>query len=83
MLAALKPDAALGAEAVAALRLATSARGLLARDGAGGGEGAGAALPSAVASAARQATDGQARARLGAVLAQEQAPSRRVADAIT
>ena len=77
MLAALKPDAALGAEAVAALRLATSARGILAR------EGAGAALPSAVASAARQATDAQARARLGAVLAQEQAPSRRVADAFT
>ena len=77
MLAALKPDAALGAEAVAALRLATSARGILAR------EGAGPALPSAVASAARQATDAQARARLGAVLAQEQAPSRRVADAIT
>ena len=77
MLAALKPDAALGAEAVAALRLATSARGILAR------EGTGPALPSAVASAARQATDAQARARLGAVLAQEQAPSRRVADAIT
>ena len=82
MLAALKPDAALGAEAVAALRLATTARGILARDGAGG-EGAGPALPSAVASAARQATDAQARARLGAVLALEQAPSRRVAYAIT
>ena len=68
MLAALRPDAALGAEAVAALRLATSARGLFARGGAR------TALPSAVAAAARQATDRQARARLCAVLAQEEAP---------
>lgn len=68
MLAALRPDAALGAEAVAALRLATSARGLLSRGGAR------AALPSAVAAAARQAADWKAHARLCAVLAQEEAP---------
>ena len=68
MLAALRPDAALGAEAVAALRLATSARGLLPRGGAR------VALPSAVAAAARQATDGKTHSRLCAVLAQEEAP---------
>ena len=67
MLAALRPDTVLGAEALAALRLATCTRGL-ARGGAR------VALPSAVAMAARQATDGQTHTRLCAVLAQEEAP---------